>query len=248
MTEEERFQEYLAEARRNSERYRRSRDVRAPPLPPWFHKPAKGGQCRWCGKLDLPGKRRSWCSDDCLAIYFMVTGKAGAWWSDFILKKHDYACGACFTPLRCMRASAPHVIDPNDAKVKRLLGYRDFMPDGHRVKHDGARPWTRGPGIAREPDGPFSVLCREHWAINWQQIGGWFCPVDAGTIEYQVDHIVPLWSLDRSLPWDSLIHYWLPGNLWPLCTRCHKAKTKREARQRADLKRLDEKQGVFARA
>lgn len=54
------------------------------------------------------------------------------------------------------------------------------------------------------------------------------------TVElWHADHIVPLWRVDRSLPWPTVFRYWLPDNVQTLCDRCHKAKTAREAGYRA---------------
>ena len=54
----------------------------------------------------------------------------------------------------------------------------------------------------------------------------------------EVDHRVPLWSVDLTLPLDELRWFYGPGNLWLLCGRHHKAKTKREAARRAYERRL----------
>jgi hypothetical protein len=54
----------------------------------------------------------------------------------------------------------------------------------------------------------------------------------------EVDHKVPLWSVDQTLPLEQLRFYYGPGNLWLLCPACHKAKTKREAAERAAQRRF----------
>jgi 5-methylcytosine-specific restriction endonuclease McrA len=90
--------------------------------------------------------------------------------------------------------------------------------------------WGAGE-VARDPD---SGRCSEypHSVVSWHRIKAW-----------QIEHEVPLWSIDRSLPWEQLIQYWLLPNLRTCCEDCHKAKTAREAVQRAKEKRQHRKLG-----
>ena len=53
---------------------------------------------------------------------------------------------------------------------------------------------------------------------------------------WSVDHIYPLWLVDRSQP--GAYRYWMPDNLQTLCLAHHAEKTKREARDRAHIRRL----------
>lgn len=53
----------------------------------------------------------------------------------------------------------------------------------------------------------------------------------------EVDHKIPLYSV-RELPDDQRREYYGPGNLWLLCGPHHKAKSAREAAQRAEDRRL----------
>lgn len=46
---------------------------------------------------------------------------------------------------------------------------------------------------------------------------------------WQMDHKIPLWLFNGEAP----LWAFLPANLWCLCDGCHKAKTAREAAQRA---------------
>ena len=53
----------------------------------------------------------------------------------------------------------------------------------------------------------------------------------------EVDHRIPLWRIAMmESPRDSALRWWLPGNLQALCRPCHRAKTKREAAERAELR------------
>lgn len=56
-------------------------------------------------------------------------------------------------------------------------------------------------------------------------------------VALEVDHRRPLWSLTDDERDD--LDWWLLGNLQLLCPDCHKAKTKREAADRAALRRGD---------
>ena len=59
---------------------------------------------------------------------------------------------------------------------------------------------------------------------------------ECGNGDLEVDHIVPLWSVDRTR--DDAWKFWLLGNLQLLGRACHKAKSAIEAKQRAKEKRL----------
>jgi len=57
----------------------------------------------------------------------------------------------------------------------------------------------------------------------------------------EVDHKVPLWSVDKLDPEnveeiERLRHYWSVDNLQLLCRSCHKRKSAAEAAQRASLR------------
>lgn len=55
--------------------------------------------------------------------------------------------------------------------------------------------------------------------------------------EFQADHVIPLWSLPKLLTREQVRHFWGPENLQALCLDCHGEKTKREAAERAQLRR-----------
>jgi 5-methylcytosine-specific restriction endonuclease McrA len=63
----------------------------------------------------------------------------------------------------------------------------------------------------------------------------------------EVDHRVPLWSVAH-LPDDERRPYFGPDNLWLLCREHHAAKTKREAADRAQLRRSGQPSGVEGQA
>ena len=55
--------------------------------------------------------------------------------------------------------------------------------------------------------------------------------------QLELDHRVPLWSVAH-LPDQERAQYFALSNLWLLCRACHKAKTAREARERADKRAM----------
>lgn len=68
-----------------------------------------------------------------------------------------------------------------------------------------------------------------HWWLS-QELGDvcWVCWSEPG---WEVDHVRPLWSLTDEERLE--LRWWLPFNLQLIGSRCHKAKTAREAALRA---------------
>lgn len=52
----------------------------------------------------------------------------------------------------------------------------------------------------------------------------------------EIDHVVPLWRVATFEASRQTLRWWLPGNLQALCVPCHRAKTKREAAERAEFR------------
>jgi hypothetical protein len=75
------------------ERDRRAREVRGsvrrPPRPPFE---TTAGVCSMCGG-PLPGRRRSWCSDDCVDIWNVATRQPDA--LRHLVELHGRECWAC---------------------------------------------------------------------------------------------------------------------------------------------------------
>lgn len=90
-----------------------------------------------------------------------------------------------------------------------------------------ARLWSR-------PEGRWQDMTPEERATGDQQDIERACALE-------VDHKVALWTVAH-LPDDERRWYFGPGNLWLLCPRCHKAKTKREAAERAAQRRFQKAQ------
>lgn len=65
--------------------------------------------------------------------------------------------------------------------------------------------------------------------------GCWSCGSDHDGLE--VEHVRPLWSLTDDERGE--LRWWLPFNLQLLCRTCHRAKTAREAGERAARRRAE---------
>ena len=78
-----------AHARRLA-RTRRTASVRRPPRPP--HERVAGA-CSMCGTRPLPGRRRSWCSDECVDLWRLATDST--YQRLHLVGLHGPACWAC---------------------------------------------------------------------------------------------------------------------------------------------------------
>jgi 5-methylcytosine-specific restriction protein A len=134
------------------------------------------GLCVWCGGK-LEGRRRSWCSDECVTEYRVANFAGDA--------------------VRAVRARDHGVCAGCGLDTKTVIKWRQSGE-----YHFYGQP----------PDGPVT-------------------PVEWHFTEWHADHIVPLWSVDRSAP--DAFRYWTLDNLQTLCAPCHKAKSKSEAAARA---------------
>lgn len=97
----------------------------------------------------------------------------------------------------------------------RLAAERYVRGPAGKVAFVAVQPWRD------EADGPYCRLRREK-LVDWQG-----------------DHVVPLWSVDRDA--EDAMRYWGLENLQTLCTPCHLDKTAAEAAQRAKELRLRQK-------
>lgn len=118
----------------------------------------------------------------------------------------------------------------------RMPEQRDFL-----LRRDGPRCWDcdvlAGRWIERGESDPDKLRT---WGAQWVR---WypeavfvapFCHL-AWQTDLEVDHEIPLWSVAH-LPDDERAAYFGPVNLRARCPRCHAAKTKREAAERAAVK------------
>lgn len=178
--------------------------------------------CKWCGDqipVEIDGKRstqRLWhpaCADE----YNLHTRYAEQY--DFLVRRDGERCALCpeGTPLP-MRWKHGEVI---------------------RITRESCWGWDRGTADWAEvfwnrPDGSWRDYTDEERAV------GEHMEIERVSA-LEVDHKTPLWSV-ADLPDDERRWYFGPGNLWLLCPTHHKAKTKREAAQRAHQRALDRAQ------
>lgn len=136
-----------------------------------------------CGLRPLPGRRRSWCSDECVRIWWLATDSNTALRE--LVALHGHRCW------ECGRSWEPTPLQPYD-----VLGH-----------------------VCRPPRGaPYCMLLE-------------YGPPSPRQVMLEVEHVRPLWALTDEQRLE--LRWWLPFNLQLLCTRCHKAKTRREAADRA---------------
>ncbi|MBP2232513.1 hypothetical protein J2847_005842 [Azospirillum agricola] len=191
-------------------------DHRRPPLPHWH---AAGKACRWCG------------SDD------GGTDQFGG---------HEYAVGgywheACLTAYATAVSSKAQrlFVEKRDLGLCAGCGANAERAMFHAMQNDPNPPfygWEVVRVMKRWIDPEFHCVANSTWFRR--------APAPAGVVEklppwmtWEADHIVPLWSVDRTLPWEELQRFWSLDNLQTLCSRCHKRKSAREAAERAALKR-----------
>lgn len=117
------------------------------------------------------------------------------------------------------------------------------------LQRDGLGCWDCGAikgqwrqGVARDPDklrtyGPSWVRLYPADTFVAQFTATWWVS------HHEVDHTIPLWSV-ADLPDEDRMVYFGPVNLRLRCVDCHKAKTAREAAERAARRRLDAPEAI----
>lgn len=131
-----------------------------------------------CGLTPLPGRRRSWCSDECVGLWYVATSGVRA--LAHLVDLHGHACWGC--------------------------------------------------GATEQPGGIWE------WADPDELPQGIY-PPEPRPVALEVEHVRPLWSLTDAERTE--LRWWLPFNLQLLCVPCHRAKSKRETRERARRRRAE---------
>ena len=227
-----------------------SRIDRTPPTPESWNAP--WGTCRWCGEKIFKADgatindRRRW-HDDCQGEYNFARNPSG---SAFLMHRAKDRCQCCNKMLLRCYPEGP-VVDPSTLPMypktlnrREPLAYNDLSrfvpkdPDGRR------RGFIERFGFMNIFGGQFTAVHRDYGVQFWSKLSpvaegwsGWFTRVMFDHEPWHADHVIPLWLVDRTLPWAKLIRYWLEDNLQVLCEKCHKVKTAEEAGQRAKIKR-----------
>jgi hypothetical protein len=76
---------------RDAKTRRRRRAVRSPPRPPHEKAP---NTCSLCGTTPLPGRRQSWCSDECVNRWMAATGSRDHA-VKILIEIHGAVCAEC---------------------------------------------------------------------------------------------------------------------------------------------------------
>lgn len=190
---------------------------RRPPLP--HFETAQGKMCRWCGVDDGETGRfggheyavGGYWHEACLTAYAIaVSSKA----QRLFVEKRDYGlCAGC------------------GANAERAM-YRAMMDDLNPPFYGWEICWVAKRHIDRE----FRCIAN-YTAVRRRPTKPGIEDALPPWIGWEADHVVPLWSVDRSLSWEAIKHFWSLENLQTLCVACHRAKSAREAAQRADSRR-----------
>lgn len=194
-------------------------DHRRPPMPHWD---ADAHHCRWCGEAGayrVPSRSQyaqvsgHW-HEACLTAYgIAVSSKA----QRYFVEQRDLGLCAC-CGANAERAMLRAIAD-DKRKCRPFFGWRTTFSPGHIDDQFRCRAPVTYIYPLRLPDEAIDPLP----------------PI----VDWQADHIVPLWSVDRALPIADLLRFWTIENLQTLCTDCHAAKSAREAAERAARRRLE---------
>jgi hypothetical protein len=184
-------------------------------MPKW-PKSGQYGWCKWCGEaipLVIDGKRstqRMW-HPACVYQFELHTRLTTQY--DFLVERDGECCawpGCGEKPMRWKADRFPRTITKQNIWNYQpgVPGWWDDFPDRPEGRWQDLTPEERRTG--------------EHVEIE-------------RVCALEVDHRVALWSV-ANLPDDQRRWYFGPGNLWLLCPRHHKEKTKLEAGERAARK------------
>ncbi|MFL6864085.1 MAG: hypothetical protein ACJ8DZ_13910 [Allosphingosinicella sp.] len=183
--------------------------------------------CKWCGEPIpevIDGKRstqRYWhpaCAEEFNLHTRLEVQRP------FVIRRDGEKCAICGeAPMRWLRGEVARVLDWSRGTVsldflRELWSASDF---------EGLR--TFDPLTGRHIGHP------DAWMLQGGQ-----CSVELVSA-LDLDHRVPLWSV-ADLPDEERRWYFGPGNLWLMCPRHHKQKTKREAAERAALRAFEKAQ------
>jgi hypothetical protein len=204
--------------------YQADRSARAKRTYPLERKPHFGqfGWCKWCGERVpdvIDGKRstqRLW-HPACKYEFNLHTVQPVQF--DYLVQRDGEHCawpGCGETPFKWL--ASQYV---KKAMRQNCLGYRPGEPGWWDIF------WDR-------PDKPWL-----DWTDEEREIGAHLDIERVCALE--IDHKTPLWEV-ADLPDEKRRWYFGPENLWLLCPKHHKSKTKAEAKRRAHIRRLKRNQ------
>lgn len=169
----------------------------------------KAGTCRWCLEpiTHKRAKQMHW-HPDCKRLWLLHSHLDTQF--RFLCERDGRRCAECKDVSMRWLAERPHV-------MCRWGSWKDGDMPEYLLQ------------LWPPPRGPWADRTEE------DRLTGWQTPIRREHA-LQVDHRVPLWSVAH-LPDDVRRPYFGPRNLWLLCSRCHAAKTRKEAARRARLRK-----------
>lgn len=201
-------------------RSRGSKSVRAFPEPETMRR-GIFGSCKWCGNeiIDPKSGRRStrrYWHPECVEIYYLHTRSDTQ--RQLLIGRDGERCWDCAaSPMIWHRGEAHSCI------VGPWAQGQDWAADFWSREELGELPRGFDPVT-------FEVIDPDAWMLR-----GGTCDIRRIS-SLEVDHEVPLWKVAH-LPPDERRPYFGPDNLRLRCPGCHKAKTAREAAERAEIRR-----------
>lgn len=190
------------------------------------------GLCRWCGKA-VPSGRKSWCSEACVED-FKVRNHPQALRAH-LLARDGGVCHDCGLEAHLLRVAVVwllQAIHPSSWRAyldERGLSWLRVKTDRWKV-----RAWIETP----TPESEYHASCvRMAWLAEAEAHGlGKFPSRTRWMSEECVGHT---WEADHDTPLaDGGDHG--PAAVVTRCVPCHKAKTKAEAKRRAENRRKAE--------
>jgi len=179
-------------------------------------------------------KRLNACSDACREKH--VPG----WNPDRWMQDDNEPLGMAPQELKEARWKAFYA----EQERKRDLVAHRSVPMPNDTKGDGWCRWCGKP--VQKPRRTWHAECLREYNLHTsadvqfrflvKRDGDLCANGNCGKLGHEVDHRTPLWKI-RDLPECERIQYYGPDNIWLLCSKCHRDKTKREAGERAALAR-----------
>ena len=157
--------------------------------------------CRECGLSPLPGRRTSWCSDDCVDTYMVRAHQSYA--RRMVWERDQGVCAECLLDTREIEALLGEVTTKTVNFWNQVRGSQFY--DGRRLDRDWPERLRSQVRIARQ-----EILEEFNWEHLWERRSLW-----------DADHVIPKAEGGPSEM----------ANLQTLCLGCHREKTHEQRRR-----------------